>query len=126
MRADVLAKKLRARVVVLKQEREVLLKAYDKEFVKWKDDVARWLRTEAPKRIPRVKKSELERRYGCHTSLPNYVFEGIPQPPTKPSDEKIRDIQKTLRYIAFTGQGSIQVTQRQIDEWFGKEAEEDE
>ena len=111
----------------LNKERVGALVKYDLDFETWKKDVAKWLRTEPQKVIPTIQKKDLnDNRYGWHTSLPNFVFKDIPKPPTRPSDETIREIQKTLRYIAFTETKTIEVTQRKLDEWLGKNEEEDE
>lgn len=127
MNAVTLAKRLKSRMATLKKERIAALKKYDVDFETWKKDVAKWLKTEPQKAIPRVKKSDLENsRYGCHTALPNFVFEGIPKSPARPSDESIREIQKTLRYISFTETKTIEVTQRKLDEWLGKDDDGEE
>lgn len=124
IRADVLAKKLRARIQVLKRERTKALKQYDLDFERWKKEIAVWLRTEPQKRIPKVRKTQLDRYYsGNLLGLPKYVFEGAPQPPSPPSDKTIQIIQKTIRYIAFTGTGTVTVDRHEFEEWFGKDDE---
>lgn len=127
MNASVLAKRLRGRMALLKKDRVKALAKYDVDFDSWKREVARWLKTEPQKVIPSIRKQDLENnRYGCHTSLPNFVFKDIPKPPKKPSDETIREIQKTLRYIAFTETKTIEVTQRKLDEWLGTDKNDED
>ena len=121
MNSAVLARKLKARIQVLKRQRTLDLKAYDKAFAVWKVSVARWLKTEPQKRIPKVRKADVERGnyYSRNLHLPDHVFEGVPKPPSPPSDKCIREIQKTLRYLAFTDVTSVQVDVRKLDEWLG-------
>ena len=131
MNARELAKRLRKRLGELKKDRAKKLAAYDVAFEKWKGDLARFLRTdEVRTRILAVRKSDEDGRYGCHLGVPNFVFKDAPPRPQKPKDDTIREVQKTLRYIAFTGTPKVQVSSRQLDDWFGKleddEAAEDE
>lgn len=122
MNALALAKKLRARMQFLQKKRKTDLKAYDVAFETWKKDIARWFRTEPQKLIPKIRKGDIEKRY-CWGCLPDYVFKDAPKPPSKPSDKKIQEIRNTLRYIAFTGTSTVEVTQYKLDEWLGDEEE---
>lgn len=126
MNAASLATKLRERLAYLQKKRKADLKSHDLAFEEWKKAVAKWLRTEPQKAIPKVKKKDIENGYyrgGLY--LPEFVFEGAPKPPSAPSEKKIHEIRKTLRYIAFTGTSTVEVTQRKLDEWLGDEEADD-
>lgn len=122
MKVPALARKLRARLVELKKERVKHLADYDKKFAAWKRETAKWLREVPAGRMKDVTKAEVN---GWHRGdLPAKVMAGIPQPPDFPSDDAIKRVQKTLRYVAVTGQNTIRVSARDVEEWFGKEASE--
>ena len=124
MKVAVLSKKLRARLAVLKKERVKQLAAYDRQFAKWKLDVARWLREVPADRVKDVRKSDVNGRYYGSASLPAKVFEGMPKPPSIPSDEAIQRIQKTLRFVALIGQATISVSPGEVEHWFGKDKDD--
>ncbi|HET9045062.1 MAG TPA: hypothetical protein VFN70_18030 [Burkholderiales bacterium] len=130
MKTDVLVKKLKARQATLKANRVKALASYDVLFEKWKRDVAKWVTTTVPERVKDVKKGDLDDRghYGsrCCSGLPSHVFRGIPEPPKKPTDDAIKSIQKTLRFIAITDQKTMQVDDRDLKQWGFSGAEDDE
>lgn len=124
-----LVKKLKARQTALKAGRTKLLAKYDVDFERWKRDVAKWVTTNVPARLKDVKKGDVaESRRGysrCCSGLPEHVFRDIPKPPTPPSDDAIKSIQKTLRFIAITDQKTMQVSSRDLALWFGNGEEEE-
>lgn len=117
MKTSVLATKLRARLVVLKKDHAVSVAKYDAAFEQWKTDVAAWAQRDMPARVAALKKSEVV--VYSRSALPESVFRGIPTPPPIPSRERIEKIQKTLRFVALTGQQTISVSQREVDDWLG-------
>ena len=124
MNVTLLAKKLRARLVILKKERAKKLKAYDVAFVKWKRDVVAWARGPFAKNIADLTKARMRERYGRYADIPQAVFENAPRPPTMPTDKQERVIRSKLRYLGITGCKDYHVSDRELEEWFGDESDE--
>lgn len=127
MSTMVLAKKLRARQKELKAERAKVVAAYERAFEKWKRDVAAFVKNEVPSRVATVKRGDFSGYSRCCSGLPEHVFRDIPKRPTLPDDPS-KEIAKTLRFIAITGQQKMQVSERDLKSWFGGlgDADDDE
>lgn len=120
MKTALLAAKLRTRLVTLKKEHIVAIAKYDVALAQWKSDVIAWLKREVPSRVSNIKKADMAHRYG-RSGLPDSVFQGLPSSPPFPSRDHIDKVQKTLRFIALTGQETIRVSQHEVDAWLGKD-----
>lgn len=125
MKTEVLAKKLRARLVVLKKQRVADRKAFTIAFEKWVTESSAWAAETVPGRVAKLRPSDLGSRY-YENAIPSSVLAGAPKPPKPPSDEAITSIQKTLRMLGITGQATIRVDSSDINRWFGPKGGEDD
>lgn len=128
MRTLTLARMLRKRLAVLKAERKKALKKYDRDFAQWKLALAKWFRTEPATKVAQITKSDMNNsRYGYRSNgIPDWLFKDMPQPPSKPKDEAIKEVQKAIRYLAITGTATVTPSQSQVDKWFGTEEEDED
>lgn len=130
MKTADLARKLRARLAVLRKVRKAALATHDKAFEAWKADLGIWLKSVSAPRALKLSKTEVysENRYGYRSEErpPASLFHQAPRPPEPPSDKALREVQKTLRFIALTGQRSIEVTPAKLETWFGDGGGEDD
>ncbi len=125
MKVSDLGKRLRVRLGKLKRARVVELAAYDKAFSAWRRDVSRWLATEGAERAKTIAKGDVQSHYRGGGGLPDSLFRGMPRTPAFPSNDTIASIQKTLRFFALSKVAELQVTRRDLDEWFGEEGLEE-
>jgi hypothetical protein len=120
MKVSVLAKKLRVELKRLQAKRAKNLAAYDKAFILWLVDAETWLRKEVPQRIRGVTKKQAEEGWDYrYDGISSLLLKGAPKPPERPSDDRIRAIQNTLRYLGVTGQSTMRVCDTELSKWFG-------
>ena len=125
----VLAKNLRTRLAQLQTKRKSDLARFHKEFEAWKKAVADHLASpEVRKKIAGVGIRETGNRYSSCSccKLPSRVLIGLPKRPYPPSDDAIRMVQRTLRYIALTGTSFMTVTPDDAQKWLGDDEPREE
>ncbi len=124
MNSLVLAKKLRVRRVELRKAHSRAVAAYGNAFSRWRLALGGWLIHNARKRVATITRADLTYRYG--DGYQKRILDGAPKPPKKPDDSVIRKIDATLRRLAITGQKTVQLSDRDLDELFVDSAGDDE
>ncbi len=123
------SKRLQARLKELKAQRGPALKKFNADFTKWKQDLALWTMRNAKKKVENITIDEVREARRYRDSDPGFTashfFIGAPKPPAYPSDKPIREIQRTLRHMAITGQETMRVSSSDIEKWFPEEDDDD-
>ena len=122
IKTTVYAKNLRARLIELRKEYEAAKKKYGADLLAWRLSLKRWLREQGDIRVEGISRTELKDRYRNSTGFDTQVFfSGAPKPPTYPSDDRVRAVQKALHYLAVTGQTEVRVSSDDVEKFFDKD-----
>jgi len=122
IKTTVYAKNLRARLTELRKEHEAAKKKYTKDLAAWREALKEWIGLHTHNRVASISRTDLKSRYrGNHGFSTDEFFNGAPKPPTYPSDERIRAVQKALHYLAVTGQTEVRVSSDDVEKFFDKD-----
>lgn len=122
IKTTVYAKNLRARLTELRKEHEAAKKKFDKNLATWRSDTKTWLKVHGEQRVDAITRTELKDRYRNSRGFNiETFFSGAPKPPTYPSDQRVRAVQKALHYLAVTGQTEVRVSSDDVEKFFDKD-----
>lgn len=115
------ARKLRAVLAKLQKKRQSAVRAHRAAVVKWRRELVTWVRTNAERRVASLSVDSNRRRYGSDDRgfSSSAFFVGAPPAPRLPDADHIREIQKTLRYIAVTGVKNVHVSREDVARLLG-------
>jgi hypothetical protein len=129
MKTVAYAKKLRARLKELQEQRKKDLKKFSADVLTWKGNLATWIKTAYGPRVDAIKVSELKDKYR-RSDQPGFdvykFFAGAPQPPTYPKDQLVRDIQRKIQYLAIVASTEVHVSEEEVGRFFSGSDKDDD
>jgi hypothetical protein len=129
MKTVVYAKKLRARLKVLQDNRQKDLKKYANAVHAWRIALKSWVKDVYEARINNITNKELKDKYR-RSDQPGFdvykFFSGAPQPPLYPTDKLIRDVQKKIQYLAIIHLTEVHVSEEEVGRFFSGADEDDD
>ena len=104
-------------------------KTYDLEVAAWRVAFVKWLQTEGSAiaaKLPKKYLTDPSPSYNSMRGAPvdtHEFFRTAPKPPNTPRDLRIAKIGSVLRHLAVTGEATVSVVTRDVDELFKDEEE---